>query len=88
MSLTLELPSHLEERLREAASERGLDAEEYAVRLLEHGLPPTTRAERNCEASELLRRWREEGDEEEQRETGEYLMRALNEARSSGRGVP
>ena len=34
---------------------------------------------------EILRQWREEGDEEEQRETGEFLIRALDEDRLSGR---
>ena len=34
---------------------------------------------------ELLRRWREEGDEEEQRETWEYLKKALDEDRLSDR---
>jgi hypothetical protein len=30
---------------------------------------------------ELLRQWREEGDPEEQRETGEYLRKVLEEDR-------
>jgi hypothetical protein len=33
--------------------------------------------------AKLLREWRE-GDEQEQRETGEYLLRALDEARPEG----
>jgi hypothetical protein len=36
-------------------------------------------------ALELLRQWREEGDAEEQRRTGELLMRALDEDRLSYR---
>ena len=34
---------------------------------------------------ELLRQWREEGDKEEQRETGEFLKKALDEDRHSYR---
>ncbi|MGD0091916.1 MAG: hypothetical protein ABSE73_18540 [Planctomycetota bacterium] len=37
------------------------------------------------EAIELLRKWTEEGDKEEQRETGEYLMKALDEGRAGYR---
>ncbi len=35
------------------------------------------RIERNQAAIELLRAWREEGDSEEQRETGVYLLKVL-----------
>lgn len=40
---------------------------------------------KNQRAIELLRSWLEEGDEEEHRETGEYLMKALDEDRMSYR---
>lgn len=42
-------------------------------------LPPTLAAIR------LLQSWIDEGDAEEQRETGEYLMQALDEDRLSDR---
>lgn len=35
--------------------------------------------EQNQAAIDLLRSWREEGDPDEQRETGQYLMRVLAE---------
>jgi hypothetical protein len=35
--------------------------------------------------SEVLRSWREEGDEQEQKETGDYLRQALDEDRLSNR---
>ncbi len=41
--------------------------------------PSVAQAERNQAAIDLLRAWREEGDADEQRETGLYLMRALAE---------
>jgi hypothetical protein len=55
---------------------------------MEHGLPPIegdpTQIEKNQAAIELLRSWREATgeDAEEQRETGEYLKRVLNEERA------
>ena len=39
----------------------------------------------NQAALELLRSWREDGDEEEQRETWEFLQQALDEDRLSDR---
>jgi hypothetical protein len=39
----------------------------------------------NQAAIDLLRSWREEGDEEEQRETWEFLKQALDEDRLSNR---
>ncbi|NJK74650.1 MAG: hypothetical protein HC849_03650 [Oscillatoriales cyanobacterium RU_3_3] len=49
-------------------------------------LPKITQEEqmqRNLEIVEWLDKWAEEGDEEEQRETFEYLQKALNEDRLS-----
>jgi predicted deacetylase len=40
---------------------------------------------RNQAAIELLRQWREEGDEQEQTETAEYLRQVLDEDRLSNR---
>lgn len=78
MTMTVQLPEDLELRLTEEAERRGLGPEAYAVQLLEEHVPPSDRAER---VSALLRAWIEEGDPGEQRETGEYLIRALDEDR-------
>jgi len=51
-------------------------------------LPRITEAEqmqKNQELIEWYRKWAEEGDEEEQRETLEYLQKALDEDRLSNR---
>ena len=51
-------------------------------------LPKISQAEqmkRNQAAIELLRQWREEGDEQEQIETAEYLRQVLDEDRLSNR---
>ena len=43
---------------------------------------------RNLAAIELLRKWREEGNADEQTETGEYLQKVLDEDRiSSNRSI-
>jgi len=47
--------------------------------------PSTTTAPVNQAALDLLRSWREEGNEEEQRETWEFLQQALDEDRLSNR---
>ncbi len=43
------------------------------------------RIQRNQAAIELLRSWREEDDEQEQKETAEYLEQVINEDRMSNR---
>ena len=50
-------------------------------------LPPPLTDEQRAAAIALLRSWREVGEEEarEQRETGEFLMKALDEDRPSYR---
>lgn len=82
MTLTLELTPDLEERLTREAAKKGLAAGEYTLELLRRHLPVE---DRQAKAIALLRRWAEEGDAEEQRETGEYLVRVLDEDRLSDR---
>lgn len=84
MTLKLQLTPDLEERLTREAARRGVPMEEYVTRLLEQRFPPPLSPERRAKAIALLRSWVEEGDEEEQRETGEYLIRALDEDRPEG----
>ncbi|MGD0091915.1 MAG: hypothetical protein ABSE73_18535 [Planctomycetota bacterium] len=52
----------------------------HAVKAPAKKRPRLSRKKR--ELLKLLRRWTEEGDKEEQRETGEYLMKALAETRA------
>jgi hypothetical protein len=91
MSLTVELDPELEESLRRRADAQGVAPEEWVRRTLESQLmiaPPLTAEEaeaRRNRAIEVLRRFREEGDPEEQRETGEFLIKALDEDRLSYR---
>jgi hypothetical protein len=48
-------------------------------------MPREERIQKNQAAIELLQSWEEEGDEQEQTETWEYLRKALDEDRLSNR---
>ena len=82
MTLTLHLPSELEQRLTQEATRHGLALDAYTLQLLDKSLPPR---ERRTELVTLLQSWIEEGNPEEQQETGEYLIRALDEDRLADR---
>jgi hypothetical protein len=82
MTLTLSLPPELEQRLTEEAQRQGMPTDEYALRLLEEHLPPK---DRRAELVTLLQSWIDADDDEEQKETGDYLVRALDEDRLSDR---
>ena len=82
MALTLHLPPHLAQRLAQAAEQEGVPAEQFTLRLLDQHLPP---ADRRAAAIALLDSWLDEGEAEDQRVTGEYLIRALDDDRLSDR---
>ena len=82
MTLTLHLPPELEQRLTQEAQRQGLPLDDYTLELLDKSLPPQ---DRRTELVTLLQAWIDEEDSEEQRETGEYLIRALDEDRLSDR---
>lgn len=83
-TITLTLDSEFEQRLLLEASRHGLSPEQYAVQALEERLSQTER-ERREKAIALVQSWIDEGDEQEQRETWEYLVRVLDEDRISAR---
>ena len=65
-----------------------ISKETVIIRSLDNLDPEVARQEqikRNQVVIELLRSWEEEGDEEEQTETWEYLRTALDEDRLSNR---
>jgi hypothetical protein len=82
MTLNLEVPPDLIERLRQEAELFGLTTDEYAVQLLEKHLPPKNGS---SVAFDLLQSWIEGSDADEQKGTGEYLIRVLDEDRLSDR---
>ncbi|MBI1296639.1 hypothetical protein GC175_16920 [bacterium] len=81
MALTLKLSAGDEEQLEIEASQQGLSATEYACRLLEEHL---RQKHRQTEAIAQIESWIVDGDEEEQRETGDYLIEALDVNRARG----
>jgi hypothetical protein len=82
MTLTLNLSSELEQRLTKEAARQGLPLDAYTVQLLDQSLPPN---DRRTELATLLQSWIDDGDIEEQRTTGECLIRALDEDRLADR---
>jgi hypothetical protein len=86
MSLQLNLPAELEERLRQEAERRGQSTEAVALRLLDQQLPPPL-DERRAAAVALLHRWQEEDAalSPEEAATNADVLRALDADRASYR---
>jgi hypothetical protein len=82
MTLLLDLPTELKERLIQEAERTGLPTEDLAIQLLDKHLPL---GEHRKKAMALLQSWINEDDEAEQKETGNYLLHVLDEDRLSER---
>jgi hypothetical protein len=82
MTLTLHLSPELEQRLTQEAKRHGLALDAYTLQLLDKFLPPK---DHRTELVTLLQSWIEDRNPEEQQETGEYLIRALDEDRLADR---
>jgi hypothetical protein len=82
MTLTLSLTPEMEQYLVQKASEQGLSTEDYTVQLLTTTIPIS---EKNTKLINLLQRWIDEDDAEEQQDTGDYLIQALDADRLSDR---
>ena len=83
MDVTLNLTPELGHRLQRATRKHGVSADEYTLRLLGRHVPGDGQV---AALASLLQSWiDEEDDAGEQRETGEYLVRTLDEDRLSGR---
>lgn len=83
MDVTLSLTPELGHRLQRAARKHGVSADKYTLRLLDRHVPGDGQA---TALATRLQSWiDEEDDAGEQRETGEYLVRRLDEDRLSGR---
>jgi hypothetical protein len=86
VSILLNLPSQVEERLKQEANRLGLPAEACVVQLLDQHLPPAL-DERRAAAVAMLHRWAQEDatlPAEELAENAE-LLRSLDEDRPSFR---
>ena len=82
MTLMLNLPAELEQRLMRQAAQQGLPADAYALQILERHL---TLDDPRAELVTLLQSWIDADDAEEQKETGDYLVLALDQDRLSDR---
>ncbi|MBW4650022.1 MAG: hypothetical protein KME06_15220 [Kastovskya adunca ATA6-11-RM4] len=82
MTLTLNLPSDLEQYLLQEADRHGLSVEAIALQLLTNSI---LLKQKQAEAVSLLQSWIDDEDGEEQQETGKYLIHALDDDRLSDR---
>lgn len=82
MVLNLNLSPELEQYLTEAARQKGISIDAYTSQILsEHILLK----EKQSKILNLLQSWIDEGEAEEQQNTGEYLIQALDKHRLSNR---
>lgn len=82
MTLTLDLPLELEQYLLQEAKQKGLSVESVILQLLTSSILLKLK---QTEAVNLLQSWIDDEDIEEQQETGQYLIRTLDEDRLSER---
>jgi plasmid stability protein len=82
MTVTLNLPPELEQYLLQEASQHGLSLEAMTLQLLTNSI---LLKQKQAEAVNLLQSWLDDEDEEEQQETGQYLIHALDDDRLSER---
>jgi hypothetical protein len=82
MNITLNLPPELEQYLAQEAQQQGLSVETYTLQLIQQSI---LQKEKQLKIVNVLQSWIDESDEQEQQETGEYLINALDENRLSNR---
>jgi hypothetical protein len=82
MTITLNVPLEIERQLERVAKEQGLSMEAYALKLLTESV---SLPDKSTKLVDLLQSWIDEDDTQEQQETGEYLIQALDEDRLSDR---
>ena len=85
MTVTLDLPPEIEKRIQTEAARQSLGVEEYLLRLVERAVPDAEEAARRERALHLLRSVSNIGDEQEQKETFDYLKTAVDADRLSER---
>jgi len=74
MTLTLSLPPELEQYLIQEAQQQGISVETYTLELIQKSI---LQKEKQLKIVNVLQSWIDESDEQEQQETGEYLINAL-----------
>ena len=81
MILTLSLTPEIEEYLTQKAVLQGLSTEAYVLQMRGESLEK----EKQTKLVDVLQSWIDEDDAQEQQETGEFLIQALDEDRLSDR---
>jgi|GEM_PF-981639 hypothetical protein len=82
MTLTLSLTPEIELYLKQRAEQKGISIEAYTLELLTEHI---FKKQKQASIVNLLESWLDEDDEQEQKQTGEFLIRALDEDRLSKR---
>ena len=82
MTLTPNLPPDIEQYLFQEAKQQGLSVEAMTLKLLTSSI---VLRQKQANAVNLLQSWIDDEDVREQQETGQYLIRALDEDRLSER---
>jgi hypothetical protein len=75
MTLTIDLPAALEQYLLQSAHQQGISLEAMTLQVLTNYSISIDR--KQAEAVNLLQSWLDDEDDEEQQETGRYLLQAL-----------
>ena len=82
--MTIALAPELEYRLQNEAARNGQSLEQFAATALNEKLAAAEQ-DRREQGIALLQSWIDDGDEAEQKESWEYLVKALDEDRLSDR---
>jgi hypothetical protein len=82
MTLTLNLPPELEQYLLQEADQQKISIEVMTIQLLTQS---ALSRQKQTAAVAMLQSWIDDEDGEEQQETGQYLINALDEDRLSDR---
>jgi hypothetical protein len=82
MTLTLNLPPELEKYLLQEADQQKISLEVMTIQLLTQS---ALSRQKQTAAVAMLQSWIDDEDGEEQQETGQYLINALDEDRLSDR---
>jgi hypothetical protein len=85
MTVSLTLPPDLEARIQSEAARRSVDVEQYLVWLVSSSLPADSDADIRKRALAAIDSLSLMGTETEQRDTFDYLSRAIDEDRLSDR---
>ena len=82
MTLTINLPPELEQYLVQEANQQGVSIEAVTLQLLASSILVK---KKQAEAVNLIQSWIDDEDVDEQQETGQFLIKALDEDRFSER---